>query len=199
MSNKIWLLGDSITYQYGTYFKPQWEAARPGDTVTVLGVGGETSRQGKTRTLGLISAATELPTVAILSWGTNDCVSLIDPNDPVIDVSAQQTAENIRDMALALRAAGVHPIVGLPIGFPAVSSVPPEPPEWRILIQKLTVWCSDQRQAIRGILRPLDVDFFPMPRRNEASFWQDAFHPTWVAAENIVAPEIATAVISFGV
>jgi lysophospholipase L1-like esterase len=197
--NKIWLLGDSITYEYGTYFKPQWEASHPGDIVTVLGVGGETSRGGKTRALGLLSAATDLPTVAVLSWGTNDCVTLIDPNDQHIDISAQQTAENVRDMALALRAAGVRPIVGLPIGFPAVSSVPPEPPEWRILMRKLTEWCSDQRQALRHILRPLDIDFFPMPRRNEASFWADAFHPTWPNAEAIVAPGIATALTALGV
>lgn len=190
MSHRIWLIGDSITYQYGGFFKDQWETANPGDVVTVLGVGGEKSIGGSARGKQLLAAAPpeEKPTIVVMSWGTNDCVTLIDPDDAQQDIHPCVTALTITDLAVTFRDAGVFPLVGLPIGFPLVSTVGNQE-----LLDRLNGWTSEQRILLRQELRKVEIKFFPMPRQDDTSFWADAFHPTWANAETIVAPGVASA------
>lgn len=187
---KIWLVGDSITHQYGQYMKTQ----HPEHDVVVLGRGGERSSEGLVRITSYVTgtdpAAGAVADIAVLSWGTNDAITLIDPNDIHVDIHPTQTASNIELMCRALALAGCKPIVGRPIGLVPASVVPSSIPGGKTLLNFLHKKTDEQRDAIQQMCRTADIDHFPMPRRNTADFWADAFHPTFEKAEDIVAPEI---------
>lgn len=186
---RIWLIGDSITYQYGMYMATQ----HPEHAVINLGRGGERSSGGLERVAAYVGgsdpAAGAVADIAVLSWGTNDAVSLIDPNDPIPDIHPTQTAANLENMSRLLLGVGCKPLIGKPMGV-VPGNLAQRVTHTRALADFLNRKSDEQRDAIQQMCRQAGIDYFPMPRRTTLDFWADAFHPTFEKAETLVAPEI---------
>jgi lysophospholipase L1-like esterase len=160
---RVWCVGDSITVRYGRALA----ARRPDWTVTDLGVGGERSDEGRVR-LDRVLAQDRPPDVAIVGYGANDIVAGRLEHRP--EHGPAQAAENLRAIATRLRAAGVVPIIALPVGAPPPS--PTDPADAHLRLLALRLGFAELRRAL-GRERPR-VDF----RLTEKRLFVDAVHPS---------------------
>jgi lysophospholipase L1-like esterase len=180
----VWLLGDSITYSYALAFIPQ----NPQWLVSNLGLGGETSRAAVARVADLLSA-NSAPTIAVLSWGTNDAVNLWSGTDTTM--TPADTAFNIVTVADMLRDAGAVVIIGKPIGL--VTSTCGKGPS-RVNLQQLAPITKYQRRAIENLARADAMETFQMEHHSECIWWDDAFHPNVPGYQRDVARAVRKAI-----
>jgi lysophospholipase L1-like esterase len=144
--------------------------------VTDLGLGGERSDEGRTRLAGVLRER-PAPDVAIIIYGANDLVAGRVQGMP--GHGPETAAANIRAMAARLRAAGVVPIIALPVGSP-----PPRPDDEESGRRTLVALRRGFRE-LRALLhreKP-HVDF----RLTRHEQFVDAVHPSPAGAGIIAA------------
>ena len=161
---RVWCLGDSITVRYAHALA----ARRPDWTVVDLGLGGERSDEGRTRLDRLLASDEARPAVAIVIYGANDIVAGRLDHKP--GHGPAQAAENLHVIAARLRAAGIVPIVALPVGAPPPS--PTDDSEAHAKLLTLRRGFAELRRTLQEE-RP-HVDF----RLTDKALFVDAVHPS---------------------
>jgi len=176
---RVWCLGDSITVRYAHPLA----ARRPDWTVVDLGLGGERSDEGRARLDRLLASDEARPAVAIIIYGANDIVAGRLDRKP--GHGPAQAAENLRAIAARLRAAGIVPILALPVGAPPPA--PTDDPEAHAKLLALRRGFAELRGALHRE-RPR-VDF----RLTDKALFVDAVHPS-PAGSNVLAARAEIAV-----
>ena len=175
---RVWCVGDSITHFYAPVLATRERAW----AVLDLGRGGERSDQGLVRLVALL-AANPPPDVVVLVFGANDVARRVMDGDPAYGPGA--AAENVREMARRVRAAGAVPIVALPVGAP-----PPDPADdetARRNLRALRHEFARLRAALRGERPRVDL------RLVRRDLFLDALHPRPEGVERITR-QVARAV-----
>jgi len=167
---RLWCVGDSITH----FYAPVLATREPAWTVVDLGRGGERSDQGLVRLVALL-AANPPPDVVVLAFGANDVATRVMDGDPTY--GPRPAADNVREMARRVRAAGAVPIVGLPVGAP-----PPDPADdatARRNLRALRHAFARLRAALRDERPRVDL------RLVRRELFLDALHPRPAGVERI--------------
>ena len=182
----VWYVGDSVTYGYAFYMAVN-ALAPPGWVNVNLGRGGENSNQAVDRVQDLLDH-NPAPTIAVLSWGTNDAVYLYSGMDPTM--TPDRTAENLVTIALMFQEAGTIPIIGTPIGFVTPSCSPSN----NGILTFFAQTTQDQRLAMVPLAQANGIEWFGMEHHSQCAWWDDAFHPKSTSYINDVAPKVITAI-----
>jgi lysophospholipase L1-like esterase len=169
---RVWCLGDSIVRFYArelARLEPTWD-------VVDVGVGGERSDQGRER-LETLLGERPAPDVAVIIFGANDVVAGGMRGEA--GIGPETAAANIRAMAAQLRAAGVLPIIALPVGAPPVR--PDDPRSARLTLVALRRGFAELRKLLHA--EHPHVDF----RLTRHERFIDAVHPSPSGAAIIAA------------